>query len=100
MTILTVSEKGTLLTETLAGVAMPAEFSFACVSDFVSQFGTTYEELQYLCLGIAEHIDKFKTVTEWANTESRVNSHFDAGYESARTWVKLHLAAKRVEVAA
>ncbi|CAB4152317.1 hypothetical protein UFOVP607_8 [uncultured Caudovirales phage] len=41
--------------------------------------------------------EQLKIVTEWANAESRVNSHFDAGYESARTWVKLHLAAKCVE---
>lgn len=44
--------------------------------------------------------EQLKIVTEWANTESRVNSHFDAGYESARTWVKLHLAAEYVEVVA
>jgi hypothetical protein len=37
---------------------MPADYSFATVNDYVHSMGVHFEELQALCLGMADHIDK------------------------------------------
>ena len=51
---------GTVLTETIEGVTMPADYSFAAVNDFVHGTEVIFEELQWLCLGMADHIDKLR----------------------------------------
>lgn len=53
----TLTETGMVLTETREGVTMPADYSFANVNDFVHGLDTHYEDLQYLCLGMATHIE-------------------------------------------
>lgn len=58
--ILTISESGSPLTVELDGVIMPADYSFACVNDFVHRAGTQFEELEALCLGMATHIEKLE----------------------------------------
>lgn len=60
MNVITLNEVGVFLTETQDGVTMPADYSFACVNDFVHAPHTNYEELQYLCLGMATHIEKLQ----------------------------------------
>jgi hypothetical protein len=59
-TSLTISETGTVLVETANGVSMPADYSFATVNDFVHGFAVQFEELQYLCLAMADHIEKLE----------------------------------------
>ena len=54
---LTVTEDGKPLTETQYGITMPADYSFATVNDYVHGFGTNFEDLQALCLGMATHIN-------------------------------------------
>jgi hypothetical protein len=54
---LTLDENGTALTETIEGVTMPADYSFAVVNDFVHSIETQYEDLEALCLGMASHIE-------------------------------------------
>jgi hypothetical protein len=54
---LTLDENGTALTETIDGVTMPADYSFANVNDFVHSIETQYEDLESLCLGMANHIE-------------------------------------------
>ena len=55
---LTVTEDGKPLTETQHGITMPANYTFATVNDYVHGFGTNFEDLQALCLGMATHIEK------------------------------------------
>lgn len=57
---LTIDENGTALTETVDGCTMPADYTFALINDFVHSTGTNYEDLQYLCLGMAAEIDKLR----------------------------------------
>lgn len=54
---LTISESGVVLTETHDGNEVPADCSFAIVNDYVHAHGRHFEELQYLALGMASHID-------------------------------------------
>ena len=54
---LTISESGVVLTETYDGNEVPAEYSFSIVNDYVHAHGRHFEELQYLALGMASHID-------------------------------------------
>jgi hypothetical protein len=49
----TLTETGKALTETREGVTMPADYSFAAVNDFVHSVDVIFEELQWLCLGMA-----------------------------------------------
>ena len=58
--ILTLSESGRPLTVEQEGVTMPADYSFACVNDFVHRTGTSFEDLEALCLGMACHIEKLE----------------------------------------
>lgn len=53
-------ENGIVMAETVDGVTMPADYSFATVNDFVHRIDTTYEELEALCLGMACHIEKLE----------------------------------------
>jgi len=56
----TLTESGRVLTETRDGITMPAEYSFDTVNDYVHGLEVHYEDLQYLCLGMANYIDKLK----------------------------------------
>jgi hypothetical protein len=69
---LTLDENGTALTETIEGVTMPVDYSFASVNDFVHSAETQYEDLECLCLGMASHIEalnkelaEFKKPKNW-----------------------------------
>lgn len=53
----TFDNDGKALTETVEGIEMPADLSFATVNEYVHQPGRTYEELEALCLGMACEID-------------------------------------------
>jgi hypothetical protein len=53
-------ETGKLLTETRDDVTMPADLSFETVNDFVHGSDVQYEELQWLCLGMSNEIDRLK----------------------------------------
>jgi hypothetical protein len=54
----TITEAGVVLTETIEGYTMPADYRFATVNDFVHRHDIVFEELVYLCLG--EHIEHLK----------------------------------------
>lgn len=54
---LTIDEKGYPITESIQGVAIPVDYSFHCVNDFVHSSATHFEELQSLCLGMSNHIE-------------------------------------------
>ena len=56
----TFTEDGTALTETQEGVTMPADYSFASVNDYVHGVDRYFEELQWLCLGMATEIEKLR----------------------------------------
>lgn len=52
---------GKVLTETQEGITMPADYSFDAVNDYVHGMEVHFEELQALCLGMADHIDKLRS---------------------------------------
>jgi len=54
----TFNEKGKALTIKCCGVEMPAELTFDSVNDFVHRIETTYEDLESLCLGMANELEK------------------------------------------
>ena len=54
----TVDQSGEVLAETEAGVTLPGSYGFETIGYFVGRSETTYEELQALCLAMAEHIEK------------------------------------------
>lgn len=56
----TLTETGKVLTETQEGITMPADYSFATVNDYVHGMEVHFEDLQALCLGMADHIDKLR----------------------------------------
>lgn len=56
----TLTETGKMLTETQSGITMPADYSFETVNDYVHGMEVNFEDLQALCLGMANHIDKLK----------------------------------------
>ena len=56
----TLTEDGTALTETLEGITMPADYSFASVNDYVHGVDRYFEELQWLALGMATEIEKLR----------------------------------------
>ena len=57
---LTITQDGKTLTETQDGVTFPADYSFATVNDYVHGVDRFFEELQWLCLGMANEIDKLR----------------------------------------
>lgn len=66
-TILTIcAETGAVLTETAGGVTMPADYGFASVNDYVHGPDVQYEDLEALCLGMANEIDKLRQRIESA----------------------------------
>ena len=56
----TLTETGKVLTETQEGVTFPADYSFATVNDYVHGVDRFFEELQWLCLGMANEIEKLR----------------------------------------
>jgi len=54
----TFNEDGKALTIKYCGVEMPAELTFESVNDFVHRIETTYEDLESLCLGMANELEK------------------------------------------
>lgn len=69
--VITYDESGKALVETLRDINQPADYSFATVNDFVHTAGRTYEELEVLCLGMAEHIDKIGSVRKYVDDEKK-----------------------------
>lgn len=57
---LTISETGKVLTITEDGVTYPADYRFSTVNDFVHSAETGYEDMQGLCLGMADRIEKLQ----------------------------------------
>lgn len=57
---LTIDNDGTVLTETIDDEEYPANYSFKIVNDYVHDANRHFEELQYLCLGMANEIEKIK----------------------------------------
>lgn len=58
--MITLNNNGIPLTVTEENVTMPADYSFTCINDFVHSHGTSFEDLQYLCLGMANEIERLK----------------------------------------
>jgi hypothetical protein len=57
---ITLSENGTVLTETIDGITMPADYGFDSVNDYVHGIDVSFEDLVALCLGLASHIDQLR----------------------------------------
>lgn len=58
----TLDNNGKALTETIEDVTMPIDYSFSVVNDFVHSHDTHFEELQYLCLGMANEIERLNKI--------------------------------------
>ena len=58
MSLTICQDTGRALFETIDGVNVPVDYSFAAINDFVHCQDATYEELQYCCLGMATEIEK------------------------------------------
>ena len=56
----TLNENGTALTETRDGVTMPVDCSFEKVNDWIHGVDVQFEELQSLCLGMANENDRLR----------------------------------------
>lgn len=53
---------GIAVSEEVEGVSMPVNYSFAAVNNFVHSNGTHFEELQCLCLGMADEIERLNKI--------------------------------------
>ena len=60
----TLNQNGKVLTETQEGVTFPADYSFETVNDYVHSTERQYEDLEYLCLGMSNHIEKQDKIIE------------------------------------
>ncbi len=56
----TLTQTGQVLTETQYDMTMPADYSFATVNNYVHGIDVCFEDLQALCLGMANHIDNMR----------------------------------------
>jgi hypothetical protein len=56
----TLTESGEFLTEPQQGMTMPADYSFATINDYVHGVEVHFEDLQALCLGMANYVDKLR----------------------------------------
>lgn len=54
----TIDQGGALLTIEQDGISMPADYSFACVNDYIHAVDRHFEELQCLALGMAGEIER------------------------------------------
>lgn len=59
---LTLDTDGNALTETIEGVTLPVDYSFKVINDFVHGNETHFEELQYLCLGMSNEIERLNKI--------------------------------------
>jgi hypothetical protein len=57
-------ETGKALTETVDDVTFPVDYSFEMVNDYVHSMGTSFDDLQSLCLGMATHIEKLQSLID------------------------------------
>lgn len=68
---LTVTQTGQVLTETMEGITMPADYSFTTVNDYVHGVDVNFEDLQALCLGMATENDNLRAentaLKNWKN---------------------------------
>ena len=60
----TFNENGIALTETKEDATMPVDYSFECINDYVHSKDAQYEDLQCLCLVMAEYIEKLEKFKE------------------------------------
>lgn len=67
--VLTLNEAGMPVLETQAGCTGPADYSFACINNYVHAEDPQYEDLQNLALGMATHIEKLERQTAYVNDE-------------------------------
>lgn len=56
----TFNEAGHPITETQQGISLPTEYTFAAINDFIHLPGVHFEELQALCLGLANNGDQLR----------------------------------------
>lgn len=65
----TLDENGTALTETREGVTIPVDCSFEKVNNWIHGTDVQFEELQALCLGMANENDRLRKalqdIEEW-----------------------------------
>src|SRR5690554_8218232 len=62
----TIDENGTVWTETRDGVTMPVDCSFEKVNDWIHGIDVQFEELQALCLGMADENDRLRAALRQA----------------------------------
>lgn len=58
--MLILNSDGIPILEELDGIRMPANYSFACINDYVHSSDADYECLQYLALGMACKIEELE----------------------------------------
>lgn len=63
---LTITQDGHVLTETIDGITMPADYSFATVNDYVHGRDVHFEDLVALCLGMANEVDRLTKSLKFA----------------------------------
>lgn len=103
---LILNEQGKPVIETNGSVKAPANYSFECVNNFVHCEDPQYEELQYLALGMSNHIEqleqkqaeaikdqsRYQYVIDWlesnvttnaAFTHARTRSEYDQAIDAA-----------------
>ena len=80
----TLTETGKALTETQEGVTMPADYSFASVNDYVHGVERHFEELQWLCLGMATEIDKLRSALTTSTNGLRHCAHWNISDEKEK----------------
>ena len=56
----TLDENGTALAETQEGVTLPVDCSFEKVNDWIHGIDVQFEEVQALCLGMANENDRLR----------------------------------------
>ncbi|WP_299202612.1 hypothetical protein [uncultured Amphritea sp.] len=56
----TMNELGEVITETQDGVTMPIDCSFENVNDWIHGTDVQFEEIQWLCLGMASENDRLR----------------------------------------
>jgi len=57
---ITIKESGELITSHYDGFDWPGQLTFESVNDFVHDSNREYEEIQYLCLGLASKLDAIR----------------------------------------
>lgn len=93
----TLTETGKVLTETQEGVTMPADYSFATVNDYMHGIDRNFEELQWLCIGMATEIDKLRDVSPVSNDASESAKVAVASVAVLGCWLPIETAPKNGE---